>query len=184
MYQTYPGTTIEVSVICKGASRQLFNGIFSTGGITLSQVSIMTGLEPYMIQNWVKRGFLSPPQRRVYSRNQLARIFIINMLKDTLQIDRICGLIRCFGGFTEDVSDDVISDEELYHKYVDLLSEHDGARLDDATLEALARRQCEGYAEQLPGSRETLVRILKIMAYAHSASLLCRSAENILATLQ
>lgn len=184
MHATYPGTTVEASAICKGASRQLFDGVFATGGITLSQVSIMTGLEPYMIQNWVKRGFVSPPQRRVYSRDQFARILIINMLKETLQIDRICGLIQTMGGFTEDPEDDVIRDEELYHKYVDLLAEQEMAHLDDATLQRLAEQQCETYEGSLPNGREILVRILKIMAYAHAASTLRRSAENILATLQ
>ena len=184
MATTFPGTTIEVTTLQKGCSKVLFDGIFTTGGITLSQVSVMTGLEPYMIQNWVKRGFLSPPQKRVYSRNQFARILIINMLKETLQIDRICGLIRTIGGFTEDTSDDIISDEELYHKYVDLLSEHDGSRLDDGTLQTLAEQQCERYEGTHPHGRESLIRILKVMAFAHAASTLRKSAETILATLQ
>ena len=47
-----PGTTIEVSAVTKGISRTLFGGIFAAGGITLSQVSVMTGLEPYDVQNW------------------------------------------------------------------------------------------------------------------------------------
>ncbi|MFR8526814.1 MAG: MerR family transcriptional regulator [Flavonifractor plautii] len=27
----------------------------------LSQVASLTGLEPYVIQNWVRRGFVAPP---------------------------------------------------------------------------------------------------------------------------
>ena len=88
-----PGTTIEVSQVYKGTSRTMFNGIFAAGGITLSQVSVMTGLEPYLIQNWVKRGFVSPPLKRQYSKNQFARIVIINMLRESLQLDKICGLL-------------------------------------------------------------------------------------------
>ena len=82
MTKTYPGMTVEISSLTTGCSISLFDGIFATGGITLSQVSIMTGLETYLIQNWVKRGFVSSPQRRLYSREQLARIVIINMLRD------------------------------------------------------------------------------------------------------
>ena len=89
MAATFPGTTIEVSKLEQGSSRSLFDGIFATGGITLSQVSIMTGLEPYLIQNWVKRGFVTHPQGRVYSREQFARIIIINMLRESLQIEKI-----------------------------------------------------------------------------------------------
>ena len=84
MTTTLPGTTIEVSEMRKGISRQLFDGIFAAGGITLSQVCTMTGLEPYLIQNWVKRGFVSSPVKRLYSREQFARIVIINMLREAL----------------------------------------------------------------------------------------------------
>ena len=55
MQKKYPGTTIEVLAMQKGGSRILFDGIFAAGGITLSQVSNMTGLEPYLIQNWAKK---------------------------------------------------------------------------------------------------------------------------------
>ena len=95
MLTTFPGTTIEVHKLSQGSSRNLFEGLFATGGITLSQVFIMTGLEPYLVQNWVKRGFLSPPKKRVYSRVQFARIIIINMLKqinlkkDTLEYKQL-----------------------------------------------------------------------------------------------
>ena len=71
MLKTLPGTTVEVSRLEKGRSRQLFDGIFAAGGITLSQVCIITGLEPYLVQNWVKRGFVSSPQKRVYSREEI-----------------------------------------------------------------------------------------------------------------
>ena len=94
MLHTFPGTEIEVSEIKKGASKALFDGIFATGGITLSQVSVMTGLEPYVIQNWVKRGFVASPVKRVYGRAQFARIIIINMLKEALQLEKICELVK------------------------------------------------------------------------------------------
>ena len=123
MLTTFPGTTIEVRKISPGSSRSLFEGMFATGGITLSQVTIMTGLEPYLIQNWVKRGFLTSPVKRVYSKEQFARIVIINMLRESLQIDRICGLIHIIGGVLEDTTDDLISDDELYHIYVDMLAD-------------------------------------------------------------
>ena len=83
MTKKYPGTTIEVLAMQKGGSRILFDGIFAAGGITLSQVSNMTGLEPYLIQNWVKRKFVSSPVKKLYSRQQFARIIIINMLRTT-----------------------------------------------------------------------------------------------------
>ena len=63
MATTYPGTTIETLSIYKNSSKTLFEGIFAAGGITMSQISNMTGLEPYLIQNWVKRKFVSSLHR-------------------------------------------------------------------------------------------------------------------------
>ena len=48
---TYPGTTIETLCIQKNSSKILFEGIFAAGGITMSQVSNITGLEVHVIQN-------------------------------------------------------------------------------------------------------------------------------------
>lgn len=183
MSKTFPGTTIETTSLEKGSSKVLFDGIFATGGITLSQVSVMTGLEPYLIQNWVKRGFLSSPVKRLYSKEQFARIIIINMLRDALQIDKICGLISVIGGVLDDTSDDLISDDELYHRYVDMLSDKDINISDKASVIRAAEAVTLDFDERLPDSRKKLSRILQIMLYAHAASSLRASAEEILSTL-
>lgn len=182
MAKTYPGMTVEVTHLSHGDSRALFEGVFATGGITLSQVCLMTGLEPYVIQNWVKRGFVTPPQKRVYSREQLARIVIINMLKEELQIERICKLIRLLGGKSADPRDDLISDPELYHRYVDLLA--GGVNVSDpVAVEEATRRATDNFTEAFPGAREQLVRILRVMIYAHAAAELRDSAEDELSSL-
>ena len=178
-----PGTTIEVSRIEKGSSKILFDGIFTVGGITLSQVSVMTGLEPYIVQNWVKRGFLTNPKKRVYSRNQFARIIIINMLRESLQIDTICNLIKIIGGELEDETDDLISDEELYHRYVNMISENLINVADKKSVRNAAEAAAEKYEERLPGSKKKLIQILQVMVYAHSAAVFRKEAEEMLTTL-
>ena len=183
MSKTFPGTTIETTSLEKGSSKILFDGIFATGGITLSQVSVMTGLEPYLIQNWVKRGFVSSPVKRLYSKEQFARIIIINMLREALQIDKICGLIYVIGGVLDDTSDDLISDDELYHRYVDMLSDKDINISDKSSVIRAAEAVTLDFDERLPDSRKKLSRILQIMLYAHAASNLRSSAEEILSTL-
>ena len=114
MATVFPGTTIEVSTMTRGSSRTLFNGIFAAGGITLSQVSIMTGLEPYMIQNWVKRGWIEPPKDRRYGETSIARVLIINMLKGAMQLSNIVSLMSYINGKVDDRSDDIIEDAVLY----------------------------------------------------------------------
>ena len=93
MNWTIPGTTLEG--IREEADRidKLFQSMHMAGGLTLGQVSSITGLEPYAIQNWVKRGFLSSPQNRRYNMEQLCRIITINMLKGALALEQICSLL-------------------------------------------------------------------------------------------
>lgn len=179
MATTFPGTTIETRALEKGSSKLLFDGIFATGGITLSQVSIMTGLEPYLIQNWIKRGFVAPPQKRVYGKEQFARIIIINMLREALQIERICTLIQVMGS-----GEDRIRDDELYHRYVDLLAENEINMMDEKSVSAAVESVALVSETHDPGLKKQLERILQVMLYAHAASQFRDSAEQILATLQ
>ena len=179
MAATFPGTTIEALSMEKGSSRVLFDGIFATGGITLSQVSIMTGLEPYLIQNWIKRGFVAPPVKRVYGKQHFARVVIINMLREALQIERICTLIQAMS-----FDGELIGDDELYHTYVDMLAENEINMMDEMSVTGAVERVANSFADLDPGAKKRLARILQVMLYAHAASRLCDSAEEILSTLQ
>ncbi len=183
MSTVFPGTTIETSKLHQGCSKTLFDGIFAAGGITLSQVSIMTGLEPYIIQNWIKRKFLFSPIGRVYSREQFARIVIINMLRDTLQIDKICGLFEIIEGSIDTDKDDLIADEELYHRYVDMISEQEISPLVPSSVMIAAEQASLDFLENNPHSRKQLIKILQIMFYAHSAHNLRTRADEILSTI-
>ncbi len=183
MSTTFPGTTIECSSIETGCSRVLFDGIFATGGITLSQVCIMTGVEPYLVQNWVKRGFVTPPIGRVYSREQFARVVIINMLKQALQIDRICSLIQVIAGVPGDRSDDLVRDDELYHLYVDMLAAGETDICNEKSVNQAALRATEDFAEPLPGARKTLCKILSAMLYAHRSSQFADLSDRILSMI-
>lgn len=184
MVKRYPGTTIEVLNLQKGGSKTLFDGIFATGGITLSQVSNMTGLEPYLIQNWVKRKFVSSPVKKVYSKEQFARIVIINMLRETLQIESICNLIQVIGGDVDDKFDDLIKDDELYHRYVDMLCDTSIDATNNFDVRKIAENAAEGFENQSAGAKEKLIRTLEIMFYAHRASQLRDFAKELLSSLK
>lgn len=175
MSLTFPGTTIEVRHLIKGSSETLFDGIFAAGGITLSQVSVMTGLEPYLIQNWIKRGFLTSPKKRLYSREQFARIIILNMLRESLQLEQICDLIQSFAG---------LRDDELYHRYVDLLADESVNVTDESSVTQGAKKSTEALEGLDSHSHQQLIRILQVMLYAHAASRLKTSAQEIFSTLQ
>ena len=180
----YPGTTIEVLELKKGNSRQLFDGIFAAGGITLSQVSNMTGLEPYLIQNWVKRKFVSSPVKKLYSKQQFARIIIINMLRESLQIEAICNLLQVIGGEVDNELDDLIKDDELYHRYFDMICEVEIDISNKSDVLTAAQNATQNFEEQIPAARQKLVKVLEIMLYAHEAAKLRDFAKELLSSLQ
>ena len=182
MATTFPGTTIEVSKLTRSSSRILFDSIFCAGGVTLSQVSLMTGIEPYAIQNWVKRGFVGSPQHRLYSKNQFARIVIINMLRESLQIEKICELIRGISGVLADESDDLISAYELYHMYVDLISTCEFNIHDKDSVQNVASAAADT-VDSDAHTRAQISRILQIMIYARAAVVLRQKAEILFASL-
>lgn len=117
MLQHYPGTVIpnENGKDCSFAT--FADMIKATGGITLGQICSITGLEASTVQNWVKRGFVPKPQNKIYGERHLARILLISALRKGLQIDRIGALLEFVNGDTEDESDDIISEPELYTRF-------------------------------------------------------------------
>ena len=110
MNWTIPGTVLVQPREEADRIPQQFSAMFLAGGLTLGQVSGITGLEPYTVQNWVKRGFLSPPEKKRYSLQQLCRIITVNMLKSVLPMERVCGLLGYINGQLDDTSDDMIDD--------------------------------------------------------------------------
>lgn len=159
-----------------------FTAMFLGGGIMLSQVAAITGLEPYDVQNWVKRQLLPPPVNKRYDLNQLCRIIIINMLKRGLPMDQICGMLGYINGDLNDSSDDLIDDSRLYFLFVKLAARarHLGGTQswDDALEQVTA-----DYHEPHPGAREKLVAVLRIMLTAWVAAQLHASVENMIAQL-
>lgn len=177
-----PGTALEAPRSDADRIDGLFQSMFLVGGLTLSQVAGITGLEPYAIQNWVKRGFLSPPRNKRYDMEQLCRIIIINMLRGVLNLEQICSLLGYINGDLTDESDDLIDDTVLYFMFVRLAARarYIGGEQswDDAIEEVTA-----SYHEPIHGAREKLVKVLKTMLTAWIASRLKQEAESMLTNL-
>ena len=180
MYGTLPGTTIETDLSRYDAAQALLSPLFLAGGLVLSQVAQLTGLEPYVIQNWVKRGFVSPPRNKKYSRRQFCRIATINLLKDCLRLDQITRLLSYLNGNLGDESDDLIDDFELYGYITRLvfhLERDPQAGRDDWQnwcLEVL-----EDYAEPYPGARDRVRRGLQVIVTAYASARLKGKAEQM-----
>ncbi len=182
MNWTIPGTVLTGRREDARFVEQQFTAMFLGGGIMLSQVSAITGLEPYTVQNWVKREFLPPPEHKRYNMNQLCRIITINMLKNALPMEKITGLIAYVNGELDDTSDDLIDDAKLYFLFVKLAAQttvgHSVEGWDKAMQEVMAE-----YAEPRPGAKERVEKALGIMLTAWSASRLRDRAEAMLSAL-
>ena len=162
---------------------QQFASMFLGGGMVLSQVSGITGLEAYTIQNWVKRGFLSPPVKKRYQLNQLCRIITINMLKSVLPMDRICGLLTYINGDLDDESDDLIDDAVLYFMFVRIAAQAQSLPAGSSPAPLIAR-ELRDYQEPVPGAKARVEQVLHIMLIAWAAASLQQQAEAMLDSLE
>jgi len=181
MNWTLPGTTLQGKRSDAGRTDGLFQSMMLTGGLTLGQVATITGLEPYTVQNWVKRGFLPAPRGKRYDMEQLCRIITINMLRGALPLEKICGLLSYINGSLTDESDDIIDDTVLYFMFVKLAArarDLEGDQWDAAIADTLA-----GYREPYPGAKERIEKVLRIMLTAWISTRMRQTAEAMLSTL-
>lgn len=183
MQWTIPGTVLQIPRQDAQRIDEVFSSMFLAGDLLLGQVAGISGLEPYTVQNWVKRGLLSPPQRKRYTQRQLCRILNINMLKGVLPMERICGMLSYINGHLDDESDDIIDDSQLYFMFVRLAArarelQHRKDRED------LLEIYLADYKEPVPGAKERVRAVLNIMLTAWLAARMQQAAETMLDQLE
>ena len=178
-----PGTVIDADCLEAKQIHQQFDSMFLAGGMVLSQVANITGLEAYAIQNWVKRGFLTPPEHKRYTMHQLCRIININMLKAALSLEQICGLLSYVNGDLSDESDDLIDDATLYFLFVRLAADHRRMNTPEGRDAYLSRLLSE-QTQLTPDAKARVAKVLTIMLTAWAASQLRLSAEVMVKDLK
>ena len=178
-----PGTVLEGRRDRPDIVEDRIRSMFLGGGIVRSQVAAVTGLEAYTVQNWVKRGFLSPPVQKRYSCRQLCRIIIINMLKSTMSLEQICELLRYINGALDDESDDSIDDAELYFAFVRVAARVRGPKVELEGLRQIIRDALGEYREPVPGARERVEKVVLIMLLAWEASVIQQTAQSLFTAL-
>ncbi len=173
-----PGTVLKVPLEDAEHIPAMFSSMFLAGDVALGQIANITGLEPYVVQNWVKRGFLVPPKNKRYTIDQLCRILNITMLRSVLSIEQICSLLQYVNGHLNDASDDTIRDSQLYFLFVRLAAYHRTMQ-DQEGREEILEKLLETYEEPVPGARERVGKVLRIMLTAWAASQLRQAAETL-----
>ncbi len=179
-----PGTVLVSRRDRPDAAEDTIRSMFLAGGMVRSQVAQVTGLEAHAVQNWVKRGFLSPPVNKRYTCRQFCRILIINMLKSALPMDQICGLLSYINGHLDDESDDSIDDSQLYFAFLRVAARYRGRMENDEELRECIHESLAEYREPVPGAKERVEKVLHIMLLAWTSSRLQSKAETLMAQIQ
>ena len=140
-------------------------------GISLSQICNICSLEPHMIQNWVKRGYIPHPINKKYFTKHLARILLINALRECMYIEDIGSLMVYINGDVDDESDDIISEEDLYKLFSSLVY-----KLDDLDkVEELVDTEIKD---------EKLANCMKAMIYAYISGIMSKKSQSYLENLE
>ena len=107
-----------------------------------------------------------------YSKDQLARILIINMMRSSMMLEKIDYILHYINGNIEDTSDDIIPESELYGYICDIYDRFgDSGCHKEEELRSLIREiTAEKYVEPFEGAKERLDRALEIILVAYFAS--------------
>jgi len=139
----------------------------ATGGLSLSQVCAVTGLEGSTIQNWVKRGWVEHPVGKKYEEIHIARILIINALKDCIKLEHIALLMSFVNGKSQDGSEAIIKESTLYNYLCEALKQ--SSQTDDHSksgVETIINNVIKDYSDPNPESRIRIRKALTLMIFA------------------
>jgi len=139
----------------------------ATGGLSLSQVCAVTGLEGSTIQNWVKRGWVEHPIGKKYEEVHIARILIINALKECIKLENIALLMSYVNGNPDDGSAAIIKESTLYNYLCEALRQ--SSQTDDHSksgVETVINNVIRDYSDPNPDSRIRIRKALTLMIFA------------------
>lgn len=184
-----PGTVLERDEMGGVSGLEFLNNIFFvTDGIMLSEVREISGVDGSTLQNWVKRGWLSGTVNKRYSKDQLARILIINMLRPTMQLERIDHLLHYINGDVEDTSDDIITESMLYEyvcRIIERISPMGGpGNLTREEMCGIVAQATDDYQEKMEGEAKRLRAALEIIVIAYYASLYAAHSAHLFEKLE
>lgn len=177
--ETIPGTNIsykDYDEIFENYRRM----VSMTGGLSLSQICTITGLQTSTIQNWVKRSYVPHPENKKYYERHISRILLIASLKDCMNIEEIGKLMILINGDTDDTSDDIVSETKLYDylcKIIQTLSFDD---LKEESIDKLINK----IIKKESANKNKLFLALKTMTYAYISGITSQKTNILLKELE
>ena len=183
---TIPGTVIPTDSNDEMPGVGFLSGIFAgTSSLVLGQVREITGLDTSALQNWVKRGWVSSPVNRSYNIDQVARILIINMLRESLHLEQIAFLLSYVNGSVYDRTDDIIPESKLYEYICMTVFSYRGKDINDQrALDRCIKKVTGDYVESLAGATIRLREALRSILLAYRSAQVKRKAELFLEQLR
>jgi DNA-binding transcriptional MerR regulator len=168
-----PGTVLNKKDLGNVSGIEFLNKIFFvSNGVMLGQLREISGVDGSTLQNWVKRGWIGNTVNKRYSKDQLARILIINMMRSSMMLEKIDYILHYINGNIEDKSDDIISEAELYGYICDIYDEFTDSglhKVEDLRV-IIDKITKEKYAEPFEGAKTRLDKALEIILVAYFAS--------------
>ena len=102
---------------------------------------------------------------------------MINMLRESMQIDTIAKLLSFVNGDLKDSSDYLVDDAELYNYYVNLTAMMGNHLPDEDEVKTHIHYITENFHEPIPGGRRRLSLVLEVMIYTHYSAVLRKRAN-------
>lgn len=183
-----PGTILKKKSMGDVDGLDFLNKIFFiTDGIMLNQIREITGLDSSTLQNWIKRGWIGKPHNKRYSKDQLARILIVNMLRKNTQLERIDFLLRYINGNADSRDDDIIRESLLYDyitRIINKMAEDSG----DPSPEIISLKNqiqicTKDYNEPVAGAAKRLKKALEIIVLSYYSTLISVYTEELFGKL-
>ena len=176
-----PGTTAAYIERGEKGFSKIAMLLEATGGLSLSQVCAVTGLEGSTIQNWVKRGWVAHPDGKKYEEVHIARVLIINALKECIKLEHIAVLMTYINGSGGSADGSIIKESELYNYLCDALVKM-GSAADHSRggIESVVEAVIRGYTGPRPDSRIRIRKALTLMIFACVCSDVKRRTESMM----
>lgn len=175
-----PGTILNMEKMDGATGMDFLNKVFFISDyIMLAQIREITGIDGTTLQNWLKRGWVGTPNKKSYTKEHLARILIVNMMRDTMQLSRIIFTLEYINGKERE---DKIIDESLLYDYICKtlvkLSETKNTGLGE--LDEIIDFVLKDYEEPVTGAYKRLKTGIRVITITYYSAMIKADAEAIL----
>ena len=96
-------------------------------------------------------------------------------------MERICGMLVYINGALDDESDDIIDDSVLYFMFVRLAAQARALERTGGWDQAI-QDVLRDYQEPIPGAKERIAKVLRVMVLGYAASRMKQEAEALMET--